>query len=98
MKPLNPEASALTLHLAYAEASVMLIEVLLQLLIERKVLPVERVIESLEATIETKRLLAEEGTHPEISAVAAGILSTITNSVAAGSARERDPARTVSRS
>jgi len=84
------ETSELTLHLAYAEASAMLIEALLHLLIDRNVLTVEAVIETVEATLETKRLLAKEGTHPEISAVAAGLLNGIANSVAAGHARGKD--------
>jgi hypothetical protein len=79
--------STLTVHLAYAEASTMIIEALLQLLIERKVVPMDAVIETLETTIQAKRTLAEEGVHAEISAVAAGILSRIANSVAA-SARQ----------
>jgi hypothetical protein len=83
------EPSAVTLHLAYAEASVMLIESLMRLLIEREVLPVEQVVETIETTIETKRLLAAEGNHAELSAMAAGLLSTIANSIAAGGARGR---------
>jgi hypothetical protein len=79
----------LTLHLAYAEASAMLIEALLRLLIDRNVLTMEAVIETVETTLETKRLLAQEGTHPEISAVAAGLLTTIANSVAAGRPRRK---------
>jgi hypothetical protein len=76
--------STVTLHLAYAEASVMLIEALMRLLIERNVLPKDCVIEMLETTVETKRLLAQSGDHAEISRIAAGVLSTIANSVAAG--------------
>jgi len=77
------EPSEVTLHLAYAEASVVLIEALIELLIERKVLPAEKVIETLEMTIEGKRVRAQEGDHVEISRVAAGVLSTLANSIAA---------------
>ena len=77
----TPEISTLTLHLAYAEASIVLLEAALRLLIERNVLPIDSVIETVESTIETKRLLAGEGTHPEISTISAGILSTIGQSV-----------------
>lgn len=82
----SDESLTLTLHLAYAEASVMLLEALMRLLVEREVLAIEDVIEAVETTIETKRVMAQEGTHPEISKVAAGILSTVANSLAAGSA------------
>lgn len=77
--------SAVTLHLAYAEASIMLIEGIVQLLIDRRVVRLEEVVETIETTIQTKRLLAEEGAHPEISRIAAGVLTTLANSVAAGS-------------
>jgi hypothetical protein len=79
----TPEPSEVTLHLAYAEASVLIIESLARMLIERNVLSVEDVIDTFETAIETKHTLAAEGVHPEISSLAAGILSTIANSLAA---------------
>jgi len=85
----SSENSDLTLHLAYAEASAILIEALLHLLIDRHVLTVEAVVETLETALETKRAMAKEGVHPQISAVAAGVLNTIANSVAAGHPRDR---------
>jgi hypothetical protein len=81
------EPSTETLHLAYAEAGVVLLETLMQLLIDRKVLDADDVIQSIETAIATKRVLAEEGNHAEISNVAAGVLSSIANSIAAGRAR-----------
>jgi hypothetical protein len=77
----------LTLHLAYAEASMMLLECLMRIMVERNLVPLEEIIDSLETSIETKRLLAAEGSHAEISTVAAGVLSTLANSIAAGSSR-----------
>ena len=79
------ELSEETQHLAYAEASIVLLETLMQLLIDRKLVAVDDVIQSLEAAIETKRVLAREGDHAEISNVAAGVLSSIANSISAGS-------------
>jgi hypothetical protein len=81
------DTSTVTLHLAYAEASVMLIESLTRLLIERGVIGLEEVIETFEATIEAKRVLGQEGDHPQIASIAAGILSVIANSIAAGRTR-----------
>jgi hypothetical protein len=83
----SPDVSQATLHLAYAEASVLVIEALLQLLIEAKVLPLDTVVDTLEQAIATKRHLVADGTHPEISAVAAGVLSGLANSLAAGQLR-----------
>ncbi|HTV80575.1 MAG TPA: hypothetical protein VMF03_20150 [Steroidobacteraceae bacterium] len=79
-------SSVPTHHLAQAEASIMLIEVLMALLIERAVLPRESVIEAVETVIDVKRRMAAEGAHPEVAAVARGLLSTLANSLMAASA------------
>jgi len=70
-------------HLAYAEASIMLLECLLLVLIERKLIPMDALVEAVETAIETKRTQVKDGMHPQIAAVAAGVLSKIANSVAA---------------
>lgn len=70
-------------HLAQAEAAIMLVEALMTLLVERRILSKEEVVETIETVMETKRQMAAEGLHPQISTVAAGLLSTITNSIAA---------------
>src|SRR5690242_10516720 len=73
----------LELHLAYAEASVMLVEALMLVLIEKKIVPLESLVESVEAAIEAKRGLMRDGAHPKIASIAAGVLSKIANSLAA---------------
>jgi hypothetical protein len=73
----------LELHLAYAEASVMLVECLMLVLMERKIVPLETLVESVEAAIEAKRGLVKDGAHPQIAAIAAGVLSKIANSLSA---------------
>lgn len=70
-------------HLAAAEAALMLVESLMLALIERRVLSAQHVIEAVETVIETKRQFVAEGSHPGISAAAAGLVSTIANSLAA---------------
>jgi hypothetical protein len=75
--------SETTRHLAYAEASVMLIECLMLLLIEQRVLTSQQMIATVENVIATKRRMIQEGEHAKISAIAAGMLSTIANSLAA---------------
>jgi hypothetical protein len=77
------EPPDLELHLAYAEASVMLIECLMLVLMEKKLVPLEALVESVEAAIEAKRGLVRDGAHPQIASIAAGVLSKIANSLAA---------------
>jgi hypothetical protein len=61
----------------------MLMEGLLQLLLTRRVLTTEEIVSTVEAIIATKRQMITDGEHPEISRIAAGVLSTLANSVAA---------------
>jgi hypothetical protein len=83
MSPSRELQSEDTLHLAYAEASMMLIESLTRLLIERHLLSLEDVIETFETAIETKRQMTAEGKHPEVSRLAAGVMAMVANSLAA---------------
>jgi hypothetical protein len=76
--------SQTTRHLAYGEAAVMLIECLMLILIEQRVLTTQQMIAAIESAIATKRQMVQDGEHPNISAVAAGVLSSMANSVAAG--------------
>ena len=80
----EPSASQATRHLAYGEAAVMLIECLMLILTEQGVLTTQQMIAAIESAIATKRQMVQDGEHPNISAVAAGVLSTMANSVAAG--------------
>jgi hypothetical protein len=72
-----------TKHLAYGEASLMLIECLMLVLIEQRVFTVAQMVDAVEAAIATKRQMVRDGEHPEIATVAAGLLSTMANSLAA---------------
>jgi hypothetical protein len=76
-------ASEITKHMAYAEASIMLLEGVLQLFVARRLLTAEEVVGTVESIIATKQQMIVDGEHPEISSVAAGVLSTLANSVAA---------------
>jgi hypothetical protein len=82
MAELTP-SSDVTTHLAYAEASVMLVECVMLVLMEKKVLPLESLTQAVEAAIEAKRGLVKDGAHPQIAAIAQGVLSKIANSLAA---------------
>ena len=79
----RPLPDTTTMHLAYAEASVMVLECLMRLMIERKLLSMDEILHELEVAIGAKRTLMQEGSHPEIANVAAGVLSTLANSLAA---------------
>jgi hypothetical protein len=72
-----------TKHLAYGEASLMLIECLMLTLVEHRVLTTNEIVAAVETAIATKRQMVEDGEHPEIAAVAAGVLSTLANSLSA---------------
>jgi hypothetical protein len=71
------------LHLAYAEASVVLLESLMLVLLERGVLSKDELVDALETSIETKRGFIDDGIHAEIAKLAAGTLTRIANSLAA---------------
>ena len=75
------------LHLAYAEASVVLIESLMLVLLERGVLSKDELFEALETSIETKKGFVDDGVHAEIAKFAAGTLTRIANSLSAAGSR-----------
>jgi hypothetical protein len=54
------------------------------ILVEQRVLTTQQMIAAIESAIATKRQMVQDGEHPNVSAVAAGVLSTIANSLAAG--------------
>jgi len=61
----------------------MLIECLMLTLIERRILTASEIVAAVETAIATKRQMVQESKHAEIAAVAAGVLSTLANSLAA---------------
>ncbi len=70
-------------HLAQGEAALMLIECLMLILIERRVFTSDEMIEVVETGIDAKRVAGTERANPQIACVVAGMLSTLTNSLAA---------------
>jgi hypothetical protein len=61
----------------------MLIECLMVTLVEQHILTTTQIAVAVETAIATKRQMVEDREHPEIAAVAAGVLSTLANSLAA---------------
>jgi hypothetical protein len=83
MSPEEQVPDERTKHLAYAEASLVLIECLLLTLLEQRVLSKEQIIAAVEAAVATKRQMLLDHEDPQITAIAAGVLKTMANSVAA---------------
>jgi hypothetical protein len=80
--PGTPISDALT-HFAYAEASFMMMESLMLVLLDRKVLTLEDLTSAIETVIETKQGFVLEDRHPRIAEIAAGALRQVANSLAA---------------
>ena len=70
-------------HLAEGEAALVLVESLILTLIEKRVIAPDDMLQAVEDVIQVKRQMAEDGITPELSRLAAGILSQVANSVAA---------------
>lgn len=73
-------------YLAYAQASMMLVESLMLTLIDHHILTKEQLVSSVEGAIATKRQMVADRESPEIAIIAAGILRTLANSLAAAGA------------
>ncbi len=70
-------------YAAEAQAALMLVESLMLVLVERRVIPAADLVEVVETVIETKRRLAADGREPAVATQAAALLTTIANSLAA---------------
>jgi len=70
-------------YAAEAQAALMLVESLMLVLVERRVIPAADLVEAVETVIETKRRLAADGREPAVATQAAALLTTIANSLAA---------------
>ena len=71
------------MHLAYAEACVVLVECLMHVMVEKKLVPKEDLIAAVESAMNAKKAMADEKWHQQIAPVAAGVLAQIANSVRA---------------
>ncbi|KMO16201.1 hypothetical protein [Methylobacterium indicum] len=70
-------------YAAEAQAALMLVESLMLVLVERRVIPAADLVEAVETVIETKRRLTADGREPAVATQAAALLTTIANSLAA---------------
>jgi hypothetical protein len=75
--------SEVTLHLAYAEACVVLVESLMHVLVEKKLVPQDELVAAVENAMNAKKAMADANWHRNIAPVAAGVLAQIANSLRA---------------
>ena len=77
------QPSEVSMHLAYAEACVVLVECLMHVMAEKKLIPKDELVAAVENAINAKKAMADANQHREIAAVAAGVLAQIANSLRA---------------
>jgi hypothetical protein len=71
------------MHLAYAEACVVLVECLMHVMVEKKLVPKEELVALVEGAMNAKKAMADANWHREIAPVAAGVLAQLANSLKA---------------
>lgn len=79
----SPQPSEVAMHLAYAEACVVLVECLMHVMVEKQLVPKEELVAAVESAIHAKHAMADANHHREIAPVAAGVLAQIANSLQA---------------
>ena len=84
--------------LAEGQAALMIAESLLLVLVEAKLIDKERLVDAIETVIAAKRSMITDGTAPEVSAAAVGLLSSIANTLTAAGDSPRAPVSSVTRS
>ena len=75
--------SEMSLHLAYAEACVVLVECLMHVMVEKKLIAKEDLVAAVENAMNAKKAMADANWHRNIAPVAAGVLAQIANSLRA---------------
>ena len=83
-QPQNPGSpSDVAMHLAYAEACVVLMECLMHVLVQKQLVSKTDLLDAVESAMETKNAMADAHWHQSIAPVAAGVLAQISNSLRA---------------
>jgi hypothetical protein len=75
--------SDFSMHLAYAEACVVLVECLMHVMVERKLVPKDELVAAVENAVNTKKAMADSHWHRDIAPVAIGVLTQLANSLRA---------------
>jgi hypothetical protein len=79
----SPSPGELAMHLAYAEACIVLTECLMLVLVEKQLVSRNELLDAVENAMETKKAMADAHWHQNIAPVAAGVLAQIANSLRA---------------
>jgi hypothetical protein len=77
------QPSSVAMHLAYAEACVVLVECLMHVMVDKKVVAKEELVAAVENAMNAKNAMADANWHRDIAPVAAGVLAQIANSLRA---------------
>lgn len=80
-------------HHAQGEAALFLLEAVLLVLIEEGVLTCDQLVSAVEAAIRTKRQMAIDGLHPDVSSMAAGLATRVANSLLVAGKEKTPPPR-----
>lgn len=71
------------MHLAYAEASVVLLECLMYVLVEKKLVSKTELLAAVDNAMETKKAMADARWHETLAPVAGAVLAQLANSLRA---------------
>jgi hypothetical protein len=82
----DPASRDLAVQLAHGQAALLLLECLMLVLIERKTMTADQMVDAVDTVLATKLQMARDEDHPQIARLAAGLLSRIGNSLAAAKA------------
>ena len=79
----DPSSRDLAMQLAHGQAALLLVECLMLVLIEQRVMTAEQLIGAVDTVLATKLQMVRDEDHPQIARLAVGLLSRIGNSLAA---------------
>jgi len=75
--------SEVSIHLAYAEACILVLECLMHVLIEKQLVSKTELLTAVESAIDTKKQMEDTHWHQTIAPLAAGVLAQLANSLRA---------------
>jgi hypothetical protein len=75
--------SEVSIHLAYAEACILLLESLMLVLVEKKLVSKTELLNAVESAMDTKKAMEDAHWHETIAPIAAGVLAQLANSLRA---------------
>jgi len=79
----DPASRDLAMQLAHGQAALLLLECLMLVLVEQRIMTAEQTVDAVETVLATKLQMVRDADHPQVAKLAAGLLSRIGNSLAA---------------